>query len=482
MQLKMCEVSDPEIPNTETPETTLLFPTTDRQLVKIIIGVSIGLSIAAIILVIIGLSQNSLFVAVATATPTKTSTSPATATATATNTATATENPTATSTTAPTKTPTSIPIATPTATNTPIPPTETFTPSPPPPTETPTMVIAATVALTQSPIITLSPTIAVTLALSQTSPVTGTQVITPVGTPTPSPTPVPRTVLVPTDLPDYTQAQDHFWFTRPFTNAFQTWGSYYYPFGTNGRSQYLWHHGIDIQNPHGTHIVAIGNGTVVHARPDTEKLLGPWPDFFGQAVMLRHNQEWAGLPVYSLYGHVSKFLVEEGEQVTTGQPIAEVGQLGVALGPHLHLEIRVGGDEYLDTRNPDFWVRPDRGFGVIAGRVIDYQNYFVPQQLVTLHRATDPSRFWRQTFTYPDGEFLFDEQYGETFTFSDIPAGRYLLKTFFDGRQLTHPITVTNRTTSFALLQQELPPPTPKPVETPTFTPEVTPPSASEGG
>ena len=207
----------------------------------------------------------------------------------------------------------------------------------------------------------------------------------------------------------------------------------------------------------------MGDGTVTHAGPDTAKPLGPWPNFYGQAVVIRHNQDWKGLPVYTLYGHVSKVLVGEGQQVKAGDPIAEVGQLGVALGPHLHLEVRVGAGVYADARNPDLWVRPDPGFGVVAGRVVDHQNYFVPQQLVTLHRATEPSRFWRQTFTYPDGEVASDDQYVETFTFSDVPGGSYLLKTFFDGRQLTVPITVTNQATTFVLLEQTQPPPAPKP-------------------
>jgi hypothetical protein len=96
----------------------------------------------------------------------------------------------------------------------------------------------------------------------------------------------------------------------------------------------------------------------------------------------------------------------------------------------------------------------------------------VPQQLVTLHRVGDPSRFWRQTYTYPDGVVESDDNYVETITFSDVPAGGYLLKTFFDGHQLTVPITVTNRTTSFVVLQQTEPPAPPK---IPTPVPELTP-------
>jgi murein DD-endopeptidase MepM/ murein hydrolase activator NlpD len=291
-----------------------------------------------------------------------------------------------------------------------------------------------------------------------------------VGPPTPSPTPAPRTVVVPADIPNYQEATDHFWFTRPFTEAYPSWGSFYYPYGTNGDGQYFWHFGIDIQSFQGQPIVAVGDGTVVHAGPDTtlQTQLGPWPNFYGQAVVIEHAQRWENKPVYTLYGHVSQVLVQVGQQVKAGQPIARVGGLGVATGPHLHVEVRLNGNTYYHTRNPDLWIRPDPGYGVIAGRVVDYQNYFVPQQLVTLHRENEPRRFWRQTSTYPDNQVNSDDRYVETFAFADVPAGKYLLKTTFDGYQLSLPVTVTNGATSFVLFQQTQPPkvePAPTPAQ-----------------
>ena len=449
----------------------MLFPVPDQQPIRIFIGVVIGLVIAVAVIAALGFSQaRELSALVSTATATKTPTKPATPTATpsptsrptdiptATGTATDTPTPTATSTDIPTLTPTLPPTFTPT-------PTFTFTPEPPAELEP----AGDSALLAEGEV---AEVITTTLELTQTLSLTNTEVITPFGTPTPSPTPVPRTVMVPTDIPDYHAAEDHFWFTRPFTEAFTTWGSYYYPYGTNAGGKFFWHSGIDIQNPQGTTILAVGDGTVTFAGPDDQIAVGPWPEFYGQAVIIEHDQRWVGQPVYTLYGHVSRVLVQPGQQVKAGDPIAEVGQLGVAIGPHLHLEVRVGAATYNDVRNPDLWVRSDPGFGVIAGRVVDYQNYFVPVQLVTLHRAADPGRFWRQTYTYPDNIVKSDEQYGETFTFSDVPVGNYLLKTFFDGRQLTLPVTVTNGATSFVLFQQTEPPPPPK-IVIPTPPPEV---------
>lgn len=459
----------------------MLFPAIDQYLKKVVIGFGLGLGFTIVAVVLVGLLQVSQAGAMtATATPTKTATQPATATASPTATPSATVTPSSTATPSPTATATETSTPLPTDTSTPLPPTATPLPPTPtlPPVLTQTLVITEVQAvadiLSEPPAVEIAPAITDTLALTQSQTLTNAifATATPTGPPTPTPTPVPRTVQVPPDFPDFIQAKDHFWFTRPFSNTFDTWGSYYYPYGTNARGQYFWHYGIDIQNPQRTPILAVGDGTVIHAGPDDQKQLGPWPDFYGQAVVIEHTERWHNLPVYTLYGHVSEVLVGVGQQVKAGQPIALVGQLGVALGPHLHLEVRVGAGTYYDTRNPDLWVRPDPGYGVIAGRVVDYQNYFVPQQLVTLHRAENPGKFWRQTYTYPDGEVNPDDEFGETFTFSDVPAGKYVLKTYFDGHQLTVPVTVPRQGSAFALLKQTEPPQQPQPQPTATALPE----------
>lgn len=421
---------------------------------RLIAGIVLGLLITVGMIVVMSINQRYALsaIAAATATPTKTPTRPPTSTPAPTFTPSPTSTPTSTPTPTNTPTPTDTPTITPFPTDTPLPPTAT-----PLPADTPLPV--EPVIITDTAVITTQIPLTGTLALIQTAPLTGSQVITPTGPPTPTPTPVPRTVLVPAGIPDFKQVEDHLWFSRPYTEAFNAWGSFYYPYGTDARGQYFWHYGIDIAGSHGTPIVAVGEGTVTHAGPDDElNQLGPWPDFYGQAVVIQHQQRWQGQPVYILYGHVSRVHVRVGQKVQPGDLIAEVGQLGVAIGPHLHLEVRVGPGTYYDTRNPDLWLRPDPGFGVIAGRVVDHQGYFVPQQLVTLHRANEPGRFWRQTFTYPDNIVNSDDDFVETFTFGDVPAGRYLLKTFFDGRQVTVPVMVRSGTTSFALLQQTEPP------------------------
>ena len=433
----------------------MLFPNLQTYKSSFVVSIALGLIATLLFIGVMAWRQQNAVVAVATATPTKTPTQPATAT------------PTASPTPSPTNTSTStaIPTSTPSATHTPT-ATNTNTPTPLPPTPTFTPIVTHTAAITETLLASTEPltlsidtALTTTATLTLTASVTTSGVIAPTEPPPPTPTSVPRTVLVPADVPDYARVEDHLWFSRPYTEAYNSWGSYYYPYGTNAQGAYFWHFGIDIAGSFGTPIVAMGEGRVVHAGPDDEQnLLGPWPNFYGQAVVIEHDQRRNNKPVYTLYGHVSRVFVRVGQRVEVGNLIAEVGQGGVATGPHLHLEVRVGAPTYNNTRNPDLWIRPDPGFGVIAGRIVDYQGYFVPQQLVTLHRANEPSRFWRQTYTYPDNVVNFDDDFVESFAFSDIPAGQYLLKTFFDGHQLTIPVIVTNGNTSFALLEQTNPP------------------------
>ncbi len=386
----------------------------------------------------------------------------------ATETPTATLSPTDTATPSPTETHTSTATRTASPTKTTV-PTSTETPVP---TDTLAPTESAPVATETPSVDNVNETPAPTDTLAPTDTPSGPPTETP--TPTLTPTPVPRTVRA-DDAPDFTLARPHLWFTRPFTDEFATWGSWYYPYGTNNNGQYLWHRGSDIQNPELTPIVAVGDGTVIFAGDDLNRMIGPSTNFYGQAVIIQHSKGITfttipdeTLPVFTLYGHIEKTLVSEGDSVQTGQPIALVGQRGVALGPHLHLEVRLGEKSYLDTQNPDLWVHPDPGYGIIAGRVVDGNGFYVPQQLMTLHRAETPDKFWRQTWTYPDHRYTSDPDLGETFVFPDVRAGNYIVKTSIDGHNFSIPITVKKGEISFVSINgnETIPP-----IETPTPSP-----------
>jgi murein DD-endopeptidase MepM/ murein hydrolase activator NlpD len=89
------------------------------------------------------------------------------------------------------------------------------------------------------------------------------------------------------------------------------------------------HEGLDFRVPSGTTVEAVNSGRVILAQPLF---------FEGNFVVIDHGQ---GL--LTLYLHLSKFLVQEGDDVTKGQPIGLSGGTGRATGPHLHLAVRWQG-------------------------------------------------------------------------------------------------------------------------------------------
>ena len=88
------------------------------------------------------------------------------------------------------------------------------------------------------------------------------------------------------------------------------------------------HSGIDLSAPTGTIVKAAARGRVVVA----EELY-----FSGNLVVLDHGGD-----VYTLYAHLSKIDVVEGDEVPAGAPIGRVGATGRVTGAHLHWGARIG--------------------------------------------------------------------------------------------------------------------------------------------
>ncbi|MBI5165556.1 MAG: M23 family metallopeptidase [Magnetospirillum sp.] len=92
------------------------------------------------------------------------------------------------------------------------------------------------------------------------------------------------------------------------------------------------HSGTDIAAPRGAPVSSVGDGVVVLAHPDLF--------FTGMTAMIDH-----GLGLTSVYAHLSRLDVAEGQRVARGQTIGAVGASGRATGPHLHW-----GASWLDVR------------------------------------------------------------------------------------------------------------------------------------
>ena len=115
--------------------------------------------------------------------------------------------------------------------------------------------------------------------------------------------------------------------------------------------------------------------------------------------------------------------VAVGQWVRTGERIGEVGDTGYTTGPHLHFEMRLGQDSYYFTRNPELWIAPPQGWGVLAGRVME-SNRDLAHSLPVLIRSLDTNREWIVN-TYGPEAVNSDDYYAENMVISDLPAGLY---------------------------------------------------------
>lgn len=104
-----------------------------------------------------------------------------------------------------------------------------------------------------------------------------------------------------------------------------TFGNRKNPFGRGVR----FHYGIDIANSMGTDIWAAGSGKVVFSG---------YKSGLGRTIIIEHNNEYT-----TVYGHNSKLLVNEGDNVEKGQVISKMGSTGRSTGSHLHFEIHKNG-------------------------------------------------------------------------------------------------------------------------------------------
>ncbi|MET8684857.1 LysM peptidoglycan-binding domain-containing protein [Streptomyces sp. NPDC004732] len=113
---------------------------------------------------------------------------------------------------------------------------------------------------------------------------------------------------------------------KPVAAAFGT------PFGKPGP---MWssgyHTGLDFPAPQGTKVVAASSGTVVKTG---------WAGAYGMLVEIRHQDGKV-----SRYAHLSAISIGQGQTVTAGQQIGNVGSTGNSTGPHLHFEVLEGGKQ-----------------------------------------------------------------------------------------------------------------------------------------
>lgn len=250
-------------------------------------------------------------------------------------------------------------------------------------------------------------------------------------------TPIPPTLTdvppTPTSAPepcdplqaDYCITDGHFRLQRPIhlpDNPFID-PTYAYASTSNGMRDP--HHGVEFLNKFGTPVYAAWDGVVVFAGPDNEAMYSPWPNFYGNLIVIQHAEH-----LYTLYAHLSKINVQVDQSTTVGQKIGEVGQTGVAVGPHLHFEVRQGkvGD-YFATQNPELWLLPNadengQPMGAIQISIRVESGHLSNSGEVTFQRYNAQNQ--------PLGNMLYRVTYDksmlngqENVGINDLPAGNY---------------------------------------------------------
>lgn len=91
------------------------------------------------------------------------------------------------------------------------------------------------------------------------------------------------------------------------------------------KSRSGFHSGLDIDANYGQRVVATADGVVTKAS---------WHTNYGKTVIVKHKDNYE-----TLYGHLSKLQVKEGQEVKVGDVIGKAGSTGRSTGTHLHYEV-----------------------------------------------------------------------------------------------------------------------------------------------
>jgi murein DD-endopeptidase MepM/ murein hydrolase activator NlpD len=241
--------------------------------------------------------------------------------------------------------------------------------------------------------------------------------------------------------------QDHFYFVRPIAVNTVNWPLPDYRYGITFFAPDIVHTGIDITAPRGTPVLAAGSGRVVWA--GTGLYFGRYnpDDPYGQAVVIEHDFGYEGNQLFTVYAHLDQIDINLGDSVNTHDPIGQVGDTGFTTGPHLHFEIRAGSNNFFQTRNPELWIAPPQGWGILVGRILNDLGGPIEKLDLRIY-SMETSRVWHN-YTYTMLGIKSDPYYSENFVLSDLPNGEYEVSFTYKEESYKQIITINPGVVSF---------------------------------
>jgi murein DD-endopeptidase MepM/ murein hydrolase activator NlpD len=249
------------------------------------------------------------------------------------------------------------------------------------------------------------------------------------------------------EVPWALSQHDHFYFSRPIAADEINWPLADYRYGGIFADSDIVHTGIDIDAPTGTPILAAAAGKVTWTGYGLYSGAGNENDPYGLAVVIRHDFGYQGRQLYTVYAHMSEVKAYLGQRVEAGDTIGLVGDTGFTTGPHLHFEVRIETNSFYATRNPELWLAPPQGWGVLTGRVMDGHGLPITKQEVSVY-SPQTGQTW-SVRTYGPTSVVQDDYYRENMVLSDLPAGNYYITIQIDGTRYRSKVSIHPGATTF---------------------------------
>ncbi|MBI9047201.1 MAG: M23 family metallopeptidase [Anaerolineaceae bacterium] len=242
----------------------------------------------------------------------------------------------------------------------------------------------------------------------------------------PTPAPYPVSLWRPPlyDVPWALGPHDHFYFVRPIEADEINWPLANYRYGGVFFGPDIIHTGVDIPAPRGIPVYAAGKGEVVWDGYGLYLGENDPTDPYGLAVTIEHDFGYQGRKLYTVYAHLDRITVKIGEEVDIDTQVGNIGITGLTTGPHLHFEVRIEGNSFHKTLNPELWLSPPQGWGVLVGKLFNTNGSILTGQTIRVKNLHSGQKW--EVISYGSPHIVnSDPYYNENMALSDLPAGEY---------------------------------------------------------